>query len=133
MINPISTTISGLMASSRKAQVAANNIANAGTVGSTDPQSPNQAYAAQITQDMTTAGGGVRTISLNRTPPFVPSFAPDSPFADSEGMVNSPNVNLDEELINLKESEFAYKANAQALRTGMEMQDTLRDALDRKD
>jgi len=120
------------MASSKKVAVAASNIANADVVGSTDPNSPNQAYAAQTTQDVSTAGGGVKTISLNRTPAFVPSFEPDSPFADSKGMVNAPNVNLDEELINTKIAENAYKANVTALKAGIEMQDTLREALDHK-
>lgn len=132
MINPISTSISGLVAAGRKVQVAANNIANADTVGSTDPNSPNQAYSAQVTQDVSTGGGGVMTVSLNRTPPFVQSFAPDSPFADENGMVNAPNVNLDEELLNMKSAEFSYKANAQALRTEQEMQDALKKALDHK-
>ncbi len=132
MINPISTSLSGLLASSKKVAVAASNIANADVVGSTDPNSPDQAYAAQVTQDTTTADGGVRTVSLNRNPPFVPSYEPDSPFADSEGMVNAPNVNLDEELINTKIAEHAYQANLMALKTGVEMQNTLRDALDHK-
>lgn len=130
MINPISTSISGLMAASKKVEVAATNIVNADVVGSTDPDSPNQAYSAQVTQDLSTAGGGVRTVSLNRTPAFVPSYEPDSVFADSEGLVNSPNVNLDEELINMKVAENAYQANAQVIKTGLEMQDTLREALD---
>ena len=132
MINPISTSISGLMSASKKVAVAASNIVNADGVGSTDPKNANQAYSAQVTQDTTTAGGGVKTVSLNRTPAFVPSYQPDSPFADGQGLVNAPNVNLDEELINTKTAENAYKANAQVLRTGLEMQDTLREALDHK-
>ena len=120
------------MAASKKVQVAANNIVNADSTGSLDPNSPNQPYAARVTQDTSTAGGGVRTVSLERNPPFVPSFEPDSPFANSEGMVGTPNVNLDEELINMKVAEHAYKANASALKTGLEMQNTLMDALDQK-
>ena len=120
------------MAASKKVAVAATNVANADVVGSTDPTSPNQAYAAQTTQDISTAGGGVKTVSLNRTPAFVPSFEPDSPFADSNGMVNAPNVNLDEELVNTKIAENAYQANLMAMRTSIDMQNTLRDALDHK-
>lgn len=120
------------MASSKKAAVAAGNIANADVVGSTDPKSPNQAYIPQDTQDITTAGGGVKTVSLNRTPSFTPSYEPDSPFADGDGMVNAPNVNLDEELINVKIAENAYKANVTAMKAGLEMKDTLQQALDQK-
>lgn len=129
MINPLSTSISGLMAASKKAQVAATNIANADVVGSTDPQSPNQAYAARTTQDLSGANGEVRTMVLNRNPAFVPSYEPDSPFANSEGIVNAPNVNMDEELITTKQEENAYKANLAALKTSLEMQDALEEAM----
>ena len=120
------------MAASKKAEVSAGNIANADVVGSSDKNSAAQAYAAKTTQDVSTAGGGVKTVVLNRNPPFVPSYAPDSPFADTDGMVNSPNVNLDEELINTKLAENSYKANVTAFKAGLKMQDTLREALDTK-
>ena len=132
MINPLSVPLSGLIASSKKANVAASNIANADVIGSTDSQNARQAYKAQVTQDISVTGGGVKTVTLDRNPAFIPSYAPDSPFADAEGMVNSPNVNLDEELINLKLAENAYKANLASLKTGISMQNTLQDALDTK-
>jgi len=136
MINPISIALTGLVSSSKKAEVAAGNIANVSTVGSTDPENPFQAYSAKVTADKSlTVGGtgsGVQTVVLNRNPPFVPSFWPDSPFADENGMVNAPNVNLDEELVNLKSAEMSYKANAQVVRTGKEMQDSLINALNHK-
>lgn len=136
MINPISIALSGLVSSSKKAEVAAGNIVNAGTVGSTDPDSLFQPYSAKVTADQSlTVGGegsGVRTVVLNRNPAFVPSFSPDSPFADENGMVNAPNVNLDEEMVNLKTAEMSYKANAQVIKTGKEMQDSLIEALNHK-
>jgi len=132
MINPISTAISGLNAASRKLSVATENIVGSSTVGSTDPNSPNQAYVAQTTLDTSVAGGGVQTVTLNRDPPFVPSYEPDSPFANEKGLVNAPNVNLDEELITTKLAQQAYKANAQVISVVNEMQNTLVKALDRK-
>jgi flagellar basal-body rod protein FlgC len=132
MINPLSVPISGLMSSSKKASVAASNIANADVTGSTDVKSSNQAYKPQDTLDISVTGGGVKTVSLDRNPSFIPSYEPNSPFANSEGLVNSPNVNLDEELINLKIAENAYKANITALKAGISMQDTLQEALDTK-
>lgn len=132
MINPLSTSISGLMSASKKAEVAASNIANADTIGSINPSDPNQAYSAKVTQDTSVAGGGVKTVILNRTPAFVPSYEPDSPFANEAGLVNSPNVNLDEELITTKMAENSYKANVMTLKVGLEMQDTLQKALDTK-
>ena len=132
MINPLSTSLSGLMAASKKMDIAASNIANADVVGSTDASNANQAYTPLVTQDTSTAGGGVKTVSLNRNPAFVPSYEPDSPFANADGLVNAPNVNVDEELLNSKVAENSYKANITALKVGMEMQDTLQKALDTK-
>ncbi|MBE2191201.1 MAG: flagellar biosynthesis protein FlgC [Alphaproteobacteria bacterium] len=133
MINPISIALTGMSSASKKADVAASNIANASVVGSTDPNSPNQVYSAKVTSDQNlTSGGvgsGVRTVVLDRNPSFVPSFQPDSPFADSQGLVNAPNVNADEEIVNLKVAENAYKANAEVIRTSKEMQSSLLDAL----
>ena len=130
MINPISTSLSGLMAASRKAEVVSSNIANADSVGSTDPNAPNQAYAAKVARDVSTGDGGVWTEVLTRNPPFVPSYSPDSPLADGTGMVNAPNVNLDEELLNLQQAKTAYQSNAMVIRTSLKMQDALHKALD---
>lgn len=133
MINTISMGLTGLVASSKKANVAAVNIANASTVGSMDAASPFQAYSAQTTQDVSVGDtGGVQTIVLNRNPPFVPSYNPDSPFANEQGLVNAPNVNVDEEMITLKQSELSYKANVETIRVGQEMQDALIEAMDHK-
>lgn len=132
MINPLSTSISGLIAASQKAKVASTNITNADVVGSTNPSDANQAYTPKITQDTSLDGQGVKTMVLNRTPAFVPSYQPDSPFADTEGIVNAPNVNLDEELMTLKLAENSYKANSTAFKAGLKMQDTLQEALDTK-
>ncbi len=130
MINPISTSLSGLMAASKKAEVVSSNIANADSVGSTDSKASSQAYAAKVTRDVSTGDGGVRTEVLTRNPPFVPSYSPDSPLADSSGMVNAPNVNPDEELLTLQQAKTAYQSNAMVIRTSLKMQDTLHKAFD---
>lgn len=130
MINPLSTSLSGLIASAKKAGVAASNIANASTSGSLD--GAVQPYEAQTTVTSSVAGGGVKAVSISKDPAFVPSYEPDSPFANGDGMVASPNVNLDEELITLKAAEMAYKANAQVLRVTSDLQEELTRALDKK-
>ena len=131
MINPVSLGVSGLLAASKKAGVAAENIANASSNGKLDGTGP-KAYEASSVVTESVAGGGVQAVKVPRTPSFVPSYDPDSPFANSDGLVAAPNVNLDEELINLKIAEQAYKANAQSIRTGIEMHDTLLDAINKK-
>ena len=132
MINPLSLNISGLMAASKKAADSAQNIANSGSAGSLDPTSASQPYQAVDTVTTPVAGGGVKAVSVARNPAYVPSYEPNSPLANEDGMVATPNVNLDEELINLKAAEQAYKANAQALRMSRDMHDTLLTAIDKK-
>ena len=131
MINPISLGVCGLLAASKKAAVAAENIANASTTGRLDGTNPNAYQAASVVTE-SISGGGVQAVAVPRTPAFVPSFEPDNPFANSDGLVAAPNVNIDEELINLKVAEQAYKANAQSIRAGREMHDTLLDAVNKK-
>ena len=132
MINPLSLGLSGLMAASKKAQVSSTNIANASTTGSLDASKGPKPYEAQQTVTTSVAGGGVSAASVSRQPGFVPSYEPDSPFADESGMVGAPNVNLEEEMINLKVAEQAYKANAQTIRVAKDMSEELLNALDKK-
>lgn len=131
MINPISTSVSGLLAAGKKAAVTASNIANASTSGSLDPQSPDQPYAALTSVDKSTAGGGVETVVLPRQPAFVPSYAPDSPFANEKGLVGVPNINIEEEMSRLLLAEQAYAANAKVIRAEQRLHDSLMDALDK--
>lgn len=137
MINSISIATSGLLASAKKADIAAQNIVNEDSVGAVAPtKGQNSGYIPQdaltLSQTGSRAGGTVETISLNRSPPFVLSYEPDSPLANADGLVNAPNVSADEELITLKQAENAYKANAISLKTGQEMEETLTKALDHK-
>lgn len=129
MGNTIQTSLSGLIAATKKIDTVASNVANAQTVGSlTD--SENAPYNALTTQQ-TSQNPGVKAEIVNKNPPFVPSFAPNSPFADENGLIGAPNVNLAEELVISKEAEFAYKSNAMMIKTSLEMQDTLLDAVDK--
>lgn len=131
MINPISLGVSGLLAAAKKANAAASNIANADTTGKLDGTGP-KAYDPVSVVTESVAGGGVKAVEVTRNPSFVPSYEPDSPFANPDGLVASPNVNLDEELVNLKAAEQAYKANVQSIRAGRAMHDALLDAVDKK-
>ena len=129
MGNTIQTSLSGLIASTKKLDAVSSNIANARTDGSlTDPE--NAPYSALTTQQ-TSLNAGVKAEIVPKTPPFVPSYAPDSPFADENGLIGSPNVDLAEELVISKEAEFAYKSNAQLIKTSIELHETLINAIDK--
>lgn len=129
MINTIGISLSGLQAAAKKLDNSANNIANADSKGSFDINGP-KAYEAVDTTNVQTGGGGVKAETLTRNPPFVPSFDPDSPFADENGIVAAPNVNLDEEVVNSLAAEQAYKANALMIEKAQELNDLLIGAVD---
>lgn len=116
MINMVSLALSGLVAASKKAAVAADNIANADSDG----------YSARDVS--TSAGpGGVQSNIVLRTPSVVQRYDPDSPYANAKGMVMKPNVDITEELINIEEAKLAYTANAVVMARVKALQDALKD------
>ena len=130
MLGSIGVALTGLDAASKKLYASASNISNSDTVGSLDGTG-REAYTPIDTQYSAGGQGGVRTEFVNRNPAFVPSFAPGSPFANEDGLVAAPNVNLDEELINSATAAHAYKANAFVIGKSQELADTLLDAFDK--
>jgi len=70
-------------------------------------------------------GGGVLTKIVTKEPSTTIAFDPNAFYADENGMVSAPFINMDEELINMKMAEQAYKTNAQTIRTAGKMFDAL--------
>ncbi len=132
MIGAISNALSGLLAASKRVEASASNIANASSAGSLDPTSPNQPYSALTTIQKTDGTGGVTATNVPKQPGFVNAFAPDSPFANTDGYVGAPNVDLAEEAVNLKLAEITYKANIATIKTADEMSHALDNLFDKR-
>ncbi|MEM6780639.1 MAG: flagellar basal body rod C-terminal domain-containing protein [Pseudomonadota bacterium] len=137
MINAISTAISGLLASSKRVEASASNIANISTSGALDSSDGPAPYQAQTTlqQAVTDTNGnglGVRANTVPKDPGFVEAFDPNSPFANEDGVIGVPNVNLAEEAVNLKLAELTYKANIKVLSVADELSDELIQSLNKK-
>ncbi len=136
MINAINTAVSGLLAQSMKIQAGALNIASADVTGSLDPNHSRQPYQALDVNIISTAqgglNGGVRAMVLPKEPSISISYSPDSPFANQEGFIGIPNVNLGEELLNNLQASQAYKANAQIIPVVKDLHDALMNAIDKK-
>lgn len=131
MMNVIQSALSGLFGASKKAEAAAANIANMHSTGRIDGTAPAP-YQAVTTIQQSRQEGGVKTEIIPKDPPFIPTYSPNSPFADNTGLVGTPAVNLVEETVNLSRAETAYKANLTILRTADDMQDELLKSFDRK-
>jgi len=123
MINAIGIALSGMNAASRKVEASASNIANLQTADYT-PVTAQQTALAD--------GQGVRSDFVPKTQPFTPSYDPDSPFANGEGYVNTPNVDLAEEAVNLTIAKTAYKANVAVIETVQDMTKELLESFDKE-
>lgn len=135
MLNAIQTALSGLAASVKRVDASAQNIANSRTSGSLI-DAENSPYTPVTTVQQAqgeNTGGGVTAENIPIDQPFVPAFDPDSPFANAEGLVGAPNVNLAAEAVNLITAEVAYKANVSVIETASEMSGELLDLLDTDD
>ena len=136
MINAIQIALSGLFSASKRVEASASNIANMTTAGSIDDPD-NAPYAALTTSSQTISDAkgqaiGVKTDIVRKNVPFVPAYAPDSPFANEDGIIGAPNVDLAEEAVNLNLAKTAYKASLAVMKTADEMQDELLKSLDKK-
>lgn len=128
----IGTALSGLSAQAKRVGVAASNIANAHSSGSLDEDAPLKAYKALEAILEGTEGGGVQANVYERDPATVIAYQPDAFYANDEGLVAAPNVNIDEEVITTLQASQAYKANAALVRVAREMQEELLSAVDTK-
>lgn len=136
MISSISIALTGLEAASKKLSASASNIANLQTVGSLEDggQAPYTPIGTQQTAltDQNGSGLGVRSDYAPRNAPFVPVYSPDSPFANAEGIIGAPNIDLAEEAVNVMLAKTAYKANLATIATQSELSDELLRVLDKK-
>ena len=130
MISAINTSLSGLNAASRRLEISANNIANANSTGSiiggsrtTQPFIPQQAVSTAQ------KGGGVNVDVRAKANATTQLYQPDNPDADEQGIVNAPNVDVAQELVDSKIATYDYKANLKALKMA---DDTLSYLLDIK-
>jgi flagellar basal-body rod protein FlgC len=129
MLSAITIALSGLEAASKRLSAGASNIANIQTAGSLEPggRTPYTPLNVEQTAQMDTQGGGqgVRSDFVPRQNPFVPAFDPDSPFADENGVVGVPNVNLAEEAVNINLAELQFKANIKTIEIASELSEEL--------
>lgn len=131
MTNAIGIALSGLNSATTRLNASASNIANALTSGSLEDggQAP---YTPLETVQSSQEGGGVSAKVTPRQPAYSKAYDPDSPFANSEGYIGVPNVDMASEIVNMKLAEHSYKANIGTLKVSKEMFESLLSAFDKK-
>jgi flagellar basal-body rod protein FlgC len=141
MIAAFSTARSGLLASVARLDAAASNIAHAGTTGplpapATQPVAGAEDGAARAYQPVEVvvrsigtgeAPAGVAATYPPRLPATIRQYDPAAPFADADGFVAAPNVDLAEEAVDVLAALVSFRANLTLILAADEMAQSLLD------
>lgn len=117
---------SAMTAQSMRLNVVASNMANADSVTGSDGQ-PYRAkqvifQAAPINASMPKGVSGVVVTKVVDDPsPMKLVYDPKSPYANDQGYVTMPNVNVVEEMTNMLSASRSYQANVEMMNTAKTM------------
>ena len=123
-----SIALSGMTVATLRLQVSASNLANSlaeGPLPGSTSAAFSGAYSPLRVDQVETVGGGTSAIISTISPSYVPKFDPTAPYADGNGMVASPNVDLASDVIRQMLARYSFAANAQVLRADVQATATL--------
>ncbi len=129
----LSIAVSGMTAASRRLEVSARNVANSLSSGPTENADPQikasypAAYTPLRVDQTETAGGGTIANVSPQQPSSVETYDPQAPYADGNGMVAAPNVDLADEAVQQMVARYTFAMNAQVVRTYSQMMKSLLD------
>ncbi|MDH6262040.1 flagellar basal body rod C-terminal domain-containing protein [Bradyrhizobium sp. BR13661] len=143
----LSIATSGLSAASLRANVAASNIANVRTTGplpasdgsststsagssntnSIDPAAYVPLRVDQLDQSSGSTQGGTSATVSTVSPSYTAQYDPSASFANQDGMVATPNVDLADQFVQLATAKYSYIANAKVIQAYSETEKTLLD------
>ena len=133
-MSSISTiALSGLNAAARRLAVSASNVANVASTGAlpnadgTVPAGAPTAYAPLELVQTASAGGGTQTAVTTVTPSTTAVSDPQAPFANQDGLVAAPNVDLSQELVSQMIASYDFAANAALMTADNQMTNALLD------
>jgi flagellar basal-body rod protein FlgC len=122
-MSSISTiALSGLNAAASRLQVSASNVANSETTGAlpnadgTVLSGAPQAYSPLALVQTASAGGGVQTSVTTVSPPTTAVYDPQASFANQDGLVAAPNVDLAQEFVGQLLASYSFAANVAVLK-----------------
>jgi flagellar basal-body rod protein FlgC len=133
MSNALSIAASGMAAASFRLDVSAANVANMMSTGplptATGPNVASQpkAYVPLRVNQVAVAGGGTAATAVPVSPSSVPAYDPSASYADQNGMVAAPNVDLTNEAVQQIMARLSFAMNAAVVRTDERMFKSLLD------
>lgn len=110
---------SALNAQSARLNAVASNLANADSVIGSDGQPYRAKQVVFAATPVGNEGGqGVRvTQVVQSAAPLRMNYEPNSPYANDQGYVAMPNVNVVEEMVNMISASRSYQSNAEMMNT----------------
>lgn len=121
------TSVAGMLAERKRMEVISLNIANANTVGPDGPYVHKsvifkEILGAKLADSKTGQRGeigrgvAVQGVFEDTRSEHPKVYQPEHPFADDEGFVRQPNVNIMYEMVDIQAAKTAYAANMAVLR-----------------
>jgi flagellar basal-body rod protein FlgC len=133
MSSILSIAASGMQAATQRLDISAENVANAESdgplpsAGATAQAQYPTAYVPQQVDQVATPGGGTSAVVVDVQPATVAAYAPAAPYADANGEVATPNVDVATEAIHQATAAYDFAMNAQVMRVYSQMTKTLLD------
>jgi flagellar basal-body rod protein FlgC len=122
-----------MQAATRRLEVSASNVANVRSDGALPDAQGNYApdaprpYTPLRVDQVDVAGGGTRAVVSEVSPSYTATYDPTAPYANEDGMVASPNVDLTDEMIQQLIASYTYAANARVVTSYNQMVKSLLD------
>jgi flagellar basal-body rod protein FlgC len=126
---------SGMSAQRLRVQLAASNIANAETTRTADggPYRRKEPIFQELLLGETRDGVPVTGVQVtgvqSSNDPFITKYDPSHPDADANGVVNYPNVNPVDEMVNMTEAGRSFEASVAVIRAVRTMELSAQDLL----
>jgi len=121
---------SGMAAAMTSITAAASNVANAQTSGPVpDGARPPESVYQPATVIATSLSDGGVSATVIRAPSYSVSYQPASPYANAQGMVAAPNIDLATQMVNQVTASLAFRANAKVFQIAARNQKSLIDIL----
>jgi flagellar basal-body rod protein FlgC len=132
MSNVAAIALSGMNAATKRLDVSASNVANQrsnGRLSSTGSATTADAQAAYtpLRVDQVEVAGGTQANVSAVSPATVPAYDPQAPYADAQGMVATPNVDVGTEMIDVMLAHQTFAANVKVLKSSNDMTKTVLD------
>jgi flagellar basal-body rod protein FlgC len=122
LFSVLSISASGMAAQRSRAEIIAENLANADTTRTPDGgpyRRRDVVFESVLAEEMNT-GVGVSAVLVDEGEPMR-RYSPGHPDADKEGYVAMPRINPAEEMVDLMGASRGYQANVAAMSAAKDM------------